>query len=106
VRLLACVRQRVGPYASEGALRHHLRNSHAKLHCDDEAIERLVAMSGRPLGGVWRGDDDAAAGKLAASGANASYLGGGSSDGEESPDDSNTEASIGILTSPIAVGAE
>jgi hypothetical protein len=28
--LLAAVRARVGPYASEGALRHHVRNTHAK----------------------------------------------------------------------------
>jgi hypothetical protein len=28
--LLACVRTRVGPYASEAHLRHHIRNAHAK----------------------------------------------------------------------------
>lgn len=29
--LLASVRSRVGPYASSGALRHHLRNAHGKI---------------------------------------------------------------------------
>ena len=46
-QLLTTVRERVGPYASEGALRHFLRTSHGKAHwATNGALREAVLAAG------------------------------------------------------------
>jgi hypothetical protein len=46
--LLRCARTRVGPFASEGALRHHIRNSHGKCSWAVNGYLREAVLSRRP----------------------------------------------------------